>query len=136
MSTRSTIAVEYQDGSVDQVYCHFDGYLEGVGKTLLEHYTNPIKVMSLMNLGDISILGKEIGQKHSFDDYMDGVVCTFYRRDRGDSGCYAMKFGSLDDYEAHRAYEEFDYLMTKDGVWNVFYNEDWQDLEYIMGEKQ
>ena len=136
MSTRSTIAIEYQDGSVDQVYCHFDGYLEGVGKTLLEHYTDPDKVKALMNLGDISILGEEIGQKHSFDDYMDGVVCTFYRRDRGDSGCYAMKFGSLDDYEAHRAYEEFDYLMTKDGVWNVFYNEDWQDLEYIMGENQ
>jgi len=136
MSTRSTIAVEYQDGSVDQVYCHFDGYLEGVGKTLLEHYTNPIKVMSLMNLGDISILGKEIGRKHSFDDYMDGVVCTFYRRDRGDTGRFADRFGSLDDYEAHRAYEEFDYLMTKDGVWNVFYDDDWHDLEYIMGENQ
>jgi hypothetical protein len=134
MATRSTIAIEYQDGSVDQVYCHFDGYLEGVGKTLLEHYTNPMKVVSLMNLGDISILGKELGQKHSFTEKAENQ-CTFYRRDRGDSGCYARKFGSLDDYEAHRQYEEFDYLMTKDGVWNVFYDE-WEDLEYVMEEKQ
>lgn len=134
MATRSTIAMEFNDGTVRQVYCHWDGYLEGVGKTLLEHYKSADKVDALLSEGSISILGKEIGQKHSFDDYMYGEVCTFYRRDRGDDVSGAMVFGSLDDYEMHRQYEEFDYLLTKDGVWNVFIDDDWHDLEFIMGE--
>ena len=41
------------------IYCHFDGYIAGVGKTLLNHYTDPEKVNDLMRLGDLSSLGKE-----------------------------------------------------------------------------
>jgi hypothetical protein len=37
MSTRSRIAIENQNGSVTSVYCHFDGYISGVGKTLEKH---------------------------------------------------------------------------------------------------
>jgi hypothetical protein len=35
MSTRSRIAVEVEDGKVLSVYCHSDGYLDGVGKALM-----------------------------------------------------------------------------------------------------
>ncbi len=38
MATRSRIGVMLDDGSVKQVYCHFDGYVEGVGLTLIENY--------------------------------------------------------------------------------------------------
>jgi len=34
MATRSRIAIENQDGTVTSIYCHFDGYLSGVGKLL------------------------------------------------------------------------------------------------------
>ena len=67
MATRSTIALEYADGTVDQIYCHWDGYLENNGKILVEHYMDPFKVQQLMALGDISSLGPNIGEKHSFD---------------------------------------------------------------------
>lgn len=43
---------------IKSIYCHFDGYLDGVGKILVEHYTTPKKVESLLNLGPISSLGE------------------------------------------------------------------------------
>lgn len=131
MATRSTIAMEFNDSSIKQVYCHWDGYLSGVGKTLVEHYTSPKKVECLINEGAISVLGTDIGEKHSFDSPNDGEQCTFYTRDRGEK-LQTSTFSSFDDYEQHRQYEEFDYLLTKDNVWNVFYNDDWNDLEFVL----
>lgn len=57
MSTRSRIGMIQKDGSVKSIYCHFDGYPEGVGAVLKKHYTNPEKVEELLELGDISVLG-------------------------------------------------------------------------------
>ena len=36
MGTRSTIALEYADGTVEQVYCHWDGYVSHNGLILSE----------------------------------------------------------------------------------------------------
>ena len=64
------------------IYCHYDGHPEACGKILAEHYKDLEKVKDLINLGNISSLGKEIGEKHSFDDA--GEWCTAYHRDRGE----------------------------------------------------
>ena len=40
MSTRSNIAIETKDGKIKAVYCHSDGYIKGVGKTLINNYKN------------------------------------------------------------------------------------------------
>jgi hypothetical protein len=133
MATRSTIALEYADGSVDCIYCHWDGYLKGVGKTLLDHYSDPFKVRELMDLGDISSLGEVIGEKHPFsqfdglgmsaDDYKNqfGNMTTAYGRDRGEDGTSARRFASFDDYVSNHVYdyEEFQYILRPDGVWYV-----------------
>jgi hypothetical protein len=55
MSTRSRIAIENQNGSVTSVYCHFDGYISGVGAVLQKHYTNRSKVEQLIALGEYFI---------------------------------------------------------------------------------
>ena len=60
MGTRSTIALEFADGSVSQVYCHWDGYLDNNGKILSEHYMNPFKVRDLVELGDFSSLRETV----------------------------------------------------------------------------
>ena len=65
MSTRSAIMAEL-DGRCIGVYCHSDGYPEGVGATLLEHYTDEAKLRELLALGDLSSLDAEIGEKHAF----------------------------------------------------------------------
>lgn len=36
MSTRSAIGKLNENGTVDGVYCHFDGYPDGVGQTLMD----------------------------------------------------------------------------------------------------
>lgn len=78
MSTRSRIGVirgiAEQDGHqaviVESIYCHFDGYPEGVGQTLIDHWTDPKKVNRLIALGDLSSLGTVIGKKHDFDRHL------------------------------------------------------------------
>lgn len=132
MATRSTIALEYADGTVGQVYCHWDGYLSNNGKILLNNYTDPFKVRELIDLGYVSSLGAEIGVKHPFDApglFNDAVyneykatygnMCKFYGRDRGEEGCEANYFEDFADYEQNHQYEEYEYILRTDGVWYV-----------------
>lgn len=57
MATRSRIAVEVNEGNVISVYCHWDGYPEGVGKQLLDIFpdgTDSALVEEFINEGDRS----------------------------------------------------------------------------------
>ena len=132
MATRSTIALEFADGSVGQVYCHWDGYLEHNGRILLENYQDPFKLRDLIDQGDVSSLGSEIGVKHPFDNpasygtpeyqsYKDefGHMTKFYMRDRDEEGCGAKYFKDFADYEANHQYEEYSYILRTDGKWYV-----------------
>lgn len=94
MSTSSTIGILNVDGTVQTIYCHFDGYPTGVGKTLEDHYKTEEKVRALIALGDISSLGEEIGEKHDFDKRVPKWV-NAYGRDRGESDVDAIKHRNL-----------------------------------------
>jgi len=87
MATRARIGVMLDDGTVKQVYCHHDGDVEGVGLTLIENYDSIELAKELINLGDISSLGRVIStnEPHSYKNPVDGVT-VFYGRDRGDTG--------------------------------------------------
>jgi hypothetical protein len=133
MGTRSTIALEFADGTVEQVYCHWDGYLDYNGKILAEHYSDPFKLRDLIDLGDLSSLKPEIGEKHAFSrlevpmddeayEKLYGNMTTFYGRDRGETGTGAKKFKDYADYKANHQYEEYEYILRNvDGkaVWFV-----------------
>ena len=130
MGTRSTIALEFADGSVEQVYCHWDGYLAYNGKILFENYSNPFILRDLIDLGDLSSLRPMIGTKHAFSHYdtdlkqeqyyeLYGDMCTFYGRERGETGCDKKKFLDFQDYLAHHQYEEYEYILRRDGNWYV-----------------
>lgn len=71
MSTRSSIAVERANGSVSAVYCHFDGYLDGVGAALISGYASQEEAEALVALGDLRMVSRR-----------DGVFA--YHRDRGE----------------------------------------------------
>lgn len=88
MSTRSNIAQFNADtGTVTSIYCHHDGYPEGVGATLRGFYLTDDAVAELMALGNISILAMRpaplIGEAHSFDKRAPDVTVA-YTRDRGE----------------------------------------------------
>lgn len=124
MGTRSTIALEFADGTVHQVYCHWDGYLSHNGRMLLEHYSNPFILRDLIDLGGLSSLRPTIGTKHAFSQFdlpkeeveafikRTANMCTFYARDRGEK-LVAHKFVDFQDYLAHHAYEEYEYILRQ-----------------------
>jgi hypothetical protein len=130
MGTRSTIALEFADGTVQQVYCHWDGYLDHNGAILKEHYSNPFKLRDLIDLGDLSSLRPEIGEKHAFSQFelraeevagykiLTENWTTFYGRDRGED-CPARKYKNTDEYFDCSQQEEYDYILRTDGVWYV-----------------
>lgn len=130
MATRSTIALEFADNTVQQVYAHWDGYLDHNGAILLENYSDPFKLRELIDLGDLSSLGPNIGTKHPFSPFGDSDAAaydaakeagatTFYGRDRGEDGVDARKFKDFADYKANHQYEEYEYILRKDGNWYV-----------------
>ena len=107
MATRSRIAIENQDGTVNSVYCHFDGYLSGVGKTLFNHYDQE-KLEKLLELGDISVLKEST------------LNTIAYHRDRGED----LHFESFNDVEdlfenGFGSGVEYVYCLTKSGIWLV-----------------
>jgi hypothetical protein len=87
MATRSHIGVRNTDGTIDYIYCHYDGYPQHNGKILAEHYQNINKVRQLLDLGSLSILSEEIGEKQDFNDRTthNEKWCLAYGRDRGES---------------------------------------------------
>ena len=85
MATRSRIGLyDPQTQTVNSIYCHWDGYPEHNGKILVKHYTDINKIHELLNLGDLSVLGEEIGVRTDFNNPHITEQCIAYSRDRGE----------------------------------------------------
>jgi len=128
MSTNSRIGVMHGE-KCKSVHCHWDGYLAHNGAILQEHYDSA-RANHLVALGNLSSLGRVIGEAHPFSPHAsaeDKVLyeaakeagyCTFYNRDRGESGT---------EFKVSHTFEEFldlceytgaeYYYVMKDGVW-------------------
>jgi hypothetical protein len=140
MATRSTIALEFADGTIGQVYCHWDGYLSNNGKILFENYSNPFVLRELIDLGGLSSLRPTIGTKHPFSMFEANMtqdefynlyrgMCTFYGRDRGEGESDATYFKDFADYEANGQREEYDYILRNvNGVATWFVSDHGDDF--------
>ena len=121
MSTRSRIAIENESGIVNSIYCHFDGYISGVGKTLFNHYDKE-KLQKLIELGDISSLGESI---------IDTVA---YCGDRGEDLHLTSYFDVEGLFElGFESGAEYVYCLNRDGIWLVC--EDTSSNVEILKEK-
>jgi hypothetical protein len=119
MGTRSTIALEFADGTVEQVYCHWDGYLSNNGQILQSEYMNPFKVKQLLALGGFSSL------RDTVEETAEGAYTQ-----RGED-CDINKYKNTDEYFDCCQQEEYDYILRNvngqatwfvrcyatDGVW-------------------
>ena len=132
MATRSTIAVEHNDGKVSEIYCHYDGYPEHNGRILIEQYTTLEKVEELISHGDLSVLAPNINPigSHSFEHPEDDV-CIFYGRDRGETDINPSKHSNLEMYRLSGVWQEYNYLF-KDGNWYLVPNKSSKELVSLM----
>jgi len=100
MSTNSTITIK--DRSVFRtIYCHWDGYIDGVGFELRDNYRNKEAILELLKLGELSALGADISK------------CVAYHRDRGEDLCEADINESYDKCRK----EEYNYLWMHGQWW-------------------
>jgi hypothetical protein len=111
------------------VYCHWDGYLAHNGAILQEHYDSA-KANHLVALGNLSTLGKEIGEKHVFSQFelraeevqaykeLTENWTTFYMRDREEKDQEFEVSHSFDEFleQCIECGAEYYYIM-KDGEW-------------------
>ena len=117
MATRSTIAMVLPNGTIQSIYCHWDGYLEGVGQTLAEHY-NKRKTIQLLANGDVSSLGDFVGHKHDFNRSAKVKSTTFYGRDRGETGTESRNHANVEEWLRFRGEDaEFFYLLQGKEWW-------------------
>lgn len=124
MGTRSTIAIEFKNGTVGQVYCHWDGYLSCNGSILQEHYSKYTKLSDLIKLGDFSTLRNTIAK----------TAKSCYKESD------AHYYKNISDYFARGRQEEYDYIFQNvDGQysWHVRYHGLWSKLRknFITGEQ-
>ena len=115
MGTRSTIAIQKTDGSVEQIYCHWDGYIEHNGAILKTYYKTPAEVKRLISYGDLSSLGmrvEPINDYHSFDT-PEKDTCVYYGRDRGEPNTSFRKFEDMIWFRLNGQWEEYDYLYVE-----------------------
>jgi hypothetical protein len=105
MGTRSTIALEFADGTVEQVYCHWDGYLSNNGEILQAPYMDPFKVKELVALGGFS----------SLRDTVEETAESAYTQRGEDKD--VNRYANFDEYVRECQQEEYDYILRNvDGV--------------------
>jgi hypothetical protein len=118
MSTRSAIGVVTWDGKIKAVYCHYDGYIEGVGTTLLTRYKDIFKVHQLINGGNMSALGDLIRE------------VKYYGKDKGQGDNLPKLFDTKADMVSYYkdSWCEYFYLFENDS-WTVTQNRNWKSLK-------
>lgn len=116
MSTNGTIAVKHEDGTVSQIYTHWDSYIDHNGRILLENYATRDQVEALVALGHISCLGPTIS------------ATEYYGRDRGEDESEPETYSSLSTFFDQMICEEYNYLFA-DGNWLVLTSRNvWENL--------
>jgi len=121
MSTRSSINIQNEDGSVDGIYCHYDGHVDSVGKMLINNYTTDEKVRELIDLGDISYLGPTPSEEDT----------RSYHRWR-DEDLNISHYSSADEID--RRSFSYNYLWKNDMWWLSESGSGWIPLDQVIME--
>jgi hypothetical protein len=98
------ISVLNSDNSITSIFCQSDGAPEGVGKTLIEEYSNSATVSQLISHGDVKDLG------------FTPDTCSYYAESM--SYAYSRNFYQLEDMMAY--YSECGcswYYLFDNGEW-------------------
>jgi len=80
MATRGNIGYMDYDGNVKYIYNHFDSYIDGLGRELIENYNSELKALRLIHDGDCRFPGEPFIE--SGDAWED--VCPQYANEPND----------------------------------------------------
>lgn len=121
MSTRSRIAIVVKNGeqtTYKSIYCHWDGYPDGVGKVLATFYTTRRKIEKLIKRGNLSVLNKQIGSNCRLGRLFSKNASVAYR-DRGDKNTDALKATSIEQLrkQAQHYFAEYLYIWNDKSGW-------------------
>lgn len=136
MSTTSFIGLKYKNNVIKGIYCHWDGDINGNGLILNRYYDSVKKIEKLLELGALSWLGPDIGNKVDFNDPNLGsdasYQCLAYHRDRGDT----LDITELKDGKIPKDWcYEYIYIFDEDfNTWYVYENGNYTKLSYIIAE--
>jgi len=133
MSTPAAIGMKMGDNTVHAIRVNWDGYLSGVGITLLRNYTNYDLVKGLLNLGEISSLGDT------------AESCDAYHRDHGEKLAPPDVFNNVDEFFYRgKGRMSADYLYYFDpdtekwyaaGMHGIRYVDGWNELNEALTEE-
>jgi hypothetical protein len=124
MGTHAAIGIINDDNTVTGIYVHYDGYISHTGNILKKYY-NRETTYKLMELGDLSLLEKEIGEKHDYHDpYYNW--CISYKRDRGETDTDAEIYDNIEDF-INNFDAKYIYLLDNDNIWKVYKNGTWEE---------
>lgn len=138
MSTRGYIGVKNNKG-ISYIYCHFDSYLEGVGRILKENYNDEEKVAKLIMGGNISNLGSSPEEdiegwdlKNLINETIEEITPkkTLYYKTRGDKDAEAKLTPSKEEY-INETINDVDFVyLCEDGTWKVYDADFGKFMEY------
>lgn len=94
LSYRCKVGIVLDDQTISSVYCHQGGEPEIVGILLRDHY-NKEETLKLLDMGDMSFLGKNIEETNFYnrDRNLDKRECALRNFDTVDE---FLKFGPVD----------------------------------------
>jgi len=143
MGTRSCIGLALGPDQIVSVYCHYDGYIQGNGRQLLEHFNTKELVETLIDGGDMSSLYSihmwESAPLKQIIHHADGRQTTDYMRDSDDNWIYSPvkaepspmyysergedappKMTTFDEFLKDNMGEEWCYLFTPGTGWQCW----------------
>jgi len=98
MSTNGSISIILSDGSVKQIYNHWDAHLDSLGEMLQENYNSYDKAKELVEMGGVSSVGATIKESR------------FYHRDNKES-IEINNFKTQKNFEKKCQMESYDYIF-------------------------
>jgi len=97
MSTRSAIGLVNDNGSITGIYCHYDGWLQGVGATLDTYYTDMSVILKVLHIGNLNQLMETPDQ------------CMLHSNLRATYN--TPQFKNIDDFERYFGVSDYYYLF-------------------------
>jgi hypothetical protein len=117
MATRSTIGIKTEDGTIQAIYCHWDGYPEGVGVGLVENYNSKEQAEQLIALGSFSSL------RETLEETKKEVYAS---SQGGDARTFTDEKDWLENFNAG---EEYFYLYTESLGWVYSQGGNWYAIK-------